>query len=73
MIGSQVILYFVGGSLQFIEPALHVTTEAGWLPVSYTLAIAAIAPYCGYLQDLFGKRYIALFGAMLCCVGISKF
>jgi MFS family permease len=38
--------------------------------VANTLAIAAVAPYTGYLQDLFGKRYIALFGALLICVGI---
>lgn len=70
MIGSQIILYFVGGSLQFIVPDLKAADTAVWLPVANTLAIAAVAPYTGYLQDLFGKRYIALFGALLICVGI---
>ena len=68
--GSQIILYFVGASLQFITPDLKAPSTAVWLPVSNTLAIAAVAPYTGYLQDLFGKRYIALFGALLICVGI---
>lgn len=39
------------------------------MPVANTLAIAAVCPFVGYLQDLFGKRYIALFGATLLCVG----
>lgn len=68
--GSQIILYFVGGSLQFVTADLKAPATAVWLPVANTLAIAAIAPYTGYLQDLFGKRYIALFGAVLICVGI---
>ena len=68
--GSQIILYFVGGSLTFITASLKAPSTAVWLPVSNTLAIAAVVPYTGYLQDLFGKRYIALFGATLICVGI---
>jgi len=60
----------VGGSLQFIVPDLNAPDTAVWLPVANTLAIAAIAPYTGYLQDLFGKRYIALIGSLLICVGI---
>lgn len=60
----------MGGSLQFIVPDLHAADSAVWLPVANTLAIAAVAPYTGYLQDLFGKRYIALFGALAICVGI---
>ena len=42
MTGSQIILYFVGGSLQFIVPDLHAEANAVWLPVSNTLAIAAV-------------------------------
>ena len=38
--------------------------------MSNTLAIAAVAPFVGYLQDLLGKRNIALFGALSICVGI---
>ena len=56
--------------MQFIVPALHAADSAVWLPVANTLAIAVVAPYTGYLQDLFGKRYIALFGALCICVGI---
>lgn len=34
-----------------------------------TLAIASVCPFVGYLQDLFGKRSIALLGAALLCIG----
>lgn len=63
------MLYFVGGSLTFITKSIGTTVASGWLPTANALAIAAIAPFVGYLQDLFGKRYIALFGALLLCVG----
>ncbi|KIW99735.1 uncharacterized protein Z518_11148 [Rhinocladiella mackenziei CBS 650.93] len=33
--------------------------------VATTLVIAVVVPYTGYLQDLFGKRYICLCGALL--------
>jgi MFS family permease len=41
-----------------------------WIPVSNTLALAAVAPFCGYLQDIFGKRNITLFGCVCIMVGI---
>ena len=35
-----------------------------------TLAIACISPLCGYLQDLFGRRYVLLSGGVLIIIGI---
>ena len=69
-VGSQVILYFTGGSLSFISEDLGITRGSAWLPTANILAIAATCPFAGYLQDLFGKRYIALFGSACICVGI---
>jgi MFS family permease len=69
LIGSQIPLYFVGGTLSFIAVDIGGADVIGWLPVANTLAIASVAPFVGYLQDLFGKRYISLFGAGLLCVG----
>ncbi|KAH6632971.1 major facilitator superfamily domain-containing protein [Boeremia exigua] len=69
--GSQVILYFTGGSLSFIAADLGITRGIVWLPTANILAIAATCPYAGYLQDLFGKRYIALFGAFCICLGCA--
>jgi MFS family permease len=69
--GSQVILYFTGASLSFIEADLNLARGSAWLPTANILAIAAVCPYAGYLQDLFGKRYIALFGSFCICLGCA--
>ena len=67
--GSQIILYFTGASLGFISEDIGLTRGSAWLPTANILAIAAACPYAGYLQDLFGKRMIALFGSLCLCVG----
>lgn len=69
--GSQIVLYFVGGSLGYVEAALGATGKGGWLTVSNTLAITAVAPFTGYLQDLVGRREITLIGSVLICLGIA--
>jgi MFS family permease len=68
--GSQIPLYFVGGSLSFIQKDLGATSQISWLPVANTLAIAAVTPFCGYLQDLFGRRNITIGGCLAIIVGI---
>ncbi|KIW63894.1 hypothetical protein PV04_08862 [Phialophora macrospora] len=67
-VGSQIPLYFVGGSLTYIASDLG-SASTGWLPVSNSLALAAVCPFCGYLQDMFGKRNISILGSILILVG----
>ncbi|KAF2021023.1 MFS general substrate transporter [Aaosphaeria arxii CBS 175.79] len=72
--GSQVILYFTGGSLGFIAEDLGLSRGSAWLPTANILAIAAVCPYAGYLQDIYGKNYvypqvIPLFGSLCICIG----
>jgi MFS family permease len=55
--------------LSFIVRGIGNPSGLGWLPTANSLAIAAVAPFVGYMQDLFGKRYISIFGAVLLCVG----
>ena len=69
--GSQILLYFTGGTLSYIAADLGNASIIGWLPVANTLAIASVCPFVGYLQDLFGKRYIAIFGATCLVIGCS--
>jgi MFS family permease len=69
--GSQILLYFTGGTLTYIAGDLGSADIIGWLPVANTLAIASVCPFVGYLQDLFGKRYIAIFGALCLCIGCA--
>ncbi|KAH0829233.1 putative major facilitator superfamily transporter [Fonsecaea pedrosoi] len=69
--GSQVMLYFVGGCLSFIEADLGAEKVGSWLPVSNTLAITAVSPFVGYLQDLLGRRNITLAGSIVIMLGIA--
>ncbi|KAH0845033.1 putative major facilitator superfamily transporter [Fonsecaea pedrosoi] len=68
-VGAQLPLYFVGGSLSLIAADLNIIDGAAWLGVSNNLAVAAVAPFCGYLQDLFGKRNVVLAGCLLVLAG----
>lgn len=65
------MLYFVGGCLGYIQAEFGATANSSWLPVSNTLAITAVAPFVGYLQDLLGRRNITLFGSVIIMVGIA--
>lgn len=69
--GSHILLYFTGGTLTYIAADIGNQAAIGWLPVANTLTIASVCPFVGYLQDLFGKRYIAIFGACLLVIGCS--
>ena len=68
-VGSQIPLYFVGGSLSFIAKDIGGAEASAWLAVSYALALSAVAPFCGYLQDLVGRRNITLGGGVSLMMG----
>ncbi|KAL1894032.1 hypothetical protein Sste5346_006174 [Sporothrix stenoceras] len=68
---SMIMLYFTGAALSYIEEDLGAANTGTWLPVSNTLAIAAVAPFVGYLQDLLGRRYITLIGSVVIIVGLA--
>lgn len=63
------ILYFVGGCLSYIAADLDAVALEGWLPVANILTVAAVAPFTGYLEDIFGRRIIAIGGAVALCIG----
>lgn len=65
------MLYFVGGCLTFMEADLGAENVGSWLPVANTLALSAVAPFVGYLQDLLGRRHITLAGLIVIMVGIA--
>jgi MFS family permease len=46
-------------------------TQSSWLPVCNTLAVASVAPFSGYLQDIFGRRTITLIGSLLIMAGLA--
>lgn len=43
---------------------------SSWIPVCNTLAVAAVAPFTGYLTDLFGRRKITLAGSVFIMIGL---
>jgi MFS family permease len=45
-------------------------TQSSWLPVCNTLAVASVAPFSGYLTDIFGRRNITLGGSIFIMVGL---
>lgn len=63
----------MGGCLSYIAEDLHATGAEGWLPVANILAVAAVAPFTGYMEDLLGRRVIAISGAVTLCVGCIIF
>ncbi|EME44833.1 hypothetical protein DOTSEDRAFT_22951, partial [Dothistroma septosporum NZE10] len=69
-VGAQIPLYFIGGSLSYVVADLGSPSVSSWLTVSYTLAIGAIAPFCGYLADILGQRNVVLVGELLVIVGL---
>ncbi|KAH7386393.1 putative major facilitator superfamily transporter [Cadophora sp. MPI-SDFR-AT-0126] len=72
-VGSQVPLYFTGGMLSYMAADLggEALKSASWIPVCNTLAVASVAPFSGYLTDIFGRRNITLIGSLLIIVGIA--
>jgi MFS family permease len=68
--GSQLPLLLGSGSLPFIIKDLGGANIDSWVPVAYSLTLASVSPFSGYLQDVFGRRNICLVGGMILCVGI---
>ena len=50
--GSQILLYFTGGTLSYIAADLGNAGAIGWLPVANTLAIASVCPFVGCTYSL---------------------
>ncbi|KAL5364874.1 major facilitator superfamily domain-containing protein [Aspergillus floccosus] len=68
-VGSQIPIYFVGGELTFIVAEIGHADAGSWITVAYTLPLAAVAPFTGYLQDLVGRRYVTLVGGVFLMLG----
>ena len=60
-------------NVTFLHPGKHARDSIGeerkQEVICPALTDLQVCPFVGYLQDLFGKRYIALFGALLICLG----
>ncbi|OCK83985.1 MFS general substrate transporter [Lepidopterella palustris CBS 459.81] len=70
-VGANLPLFFISGSLSFIYTSIPNPSTQGWATTAYGIALAAITPFSGYLQDLVGRRYIAIAGSLSLCVGLA--
>ncbi|TEY67141.1 hypothetical protein BOTCAL_0129g00130 [Botryotinia calthae] len=68
--GSQIPVYLFGGIPPYIYGDLGGADRWTWFVLSNLLALAAVCPFVGALSDLFGRRYIAIFGAGLIVIGM---
>lgn len=62
-------MYFLAGALSYIVKDIGAESNAAWLPISYTLAAAVPVLFTGYLQDIFGRRNIAMISGFLVIIG----
>ncbi|OCK74475.1 putative major facilitator superfamily transporter [Lepidopterella palustris CBS 459.81] len=69
-VGANLPLFFVGGALTFIQASIPNPSTTGWATTAYGIALASITPFTGYLQDLFGRRYISIAGSLTLCIGL---
>lgn len=68
--GSQIPVYLFGGIPPEIYGALGGVDRWIWMILGNLLALAAICPFVGTLSDLFGRRYVAISGALLIIIGM---
>lgn len=68
-VGSQIPLYLFGGVIADIYADIGGVDRWVWFAIGYLIPNAALCPFVGALSDLFGRRYLALFGQVLLIVG----
>ncbi|XHF96548.1 hypothetical protein AWENTII_000177 [Aspergillus wentii] len=68
--GSQIPVYLFGGIPPYIYRSIGGPDRWIWLVLSNLLALAGVCPFVGSLSDLIGRRYVAIIGASLVCLGM---
>lgn len=68
--GSQIPLYLFGAIPPYIYSDIGGADRWTWITLSNILALGAVCPFVGSLSDLFGRRYIAISGALFIILGM---
>ncbi|EEA26937.1 hypothetical protein TMatcc_004782 [Talaromyces marneffei ATCC 18224] len=68
--GSQIPIYLFGGIPPYIYASIGGADRWIWFVLANLLALAGICPFVGSLSDLLGRRYVAILGATLVCLGL---
>lgn len=67
---SQIPLYFFGGVAPDIYADIGGFDRWIWMVIGYLIALAAIAPFCGAMSDLVGRRWVAVGGSVVIIIGM---
>jgi MFS family permease len=68
-VGSQIPLYLFGSVLPRIYADIGGADRYVWFVIGYLIPNAALCPFVGALSDMFGRRYVAIFGQVLLIIG----
>ncbi|KAJ5595549.1 uncharacterized protein N7459_001757 [Penicillium hispanicum] len=68
--GSQIPVYFFGGIPPYIYRSIGGADRWVWFVLANLLSLAGVCPFVGSLSDLIGRRYVAIIGASLICLGM---
>ncbi|PKY02248.1 putative MFS drug efflux pump [Aspergillus campestris IBT 28561] len=68
--GSQIPVYLFGGIPPYIYASIGGADRWVWFVLANLLGLAGVCPFVGSLSDLIGRRYVAIIGASLVCIGM---
>ncbi|PWY90507.1 MFS general substrate transporter [Aspergillus sclerotioniger CBS 115572] len=68
--GSQIPVYLFGGIPPYVYGDIGGADRWVWFVLANLLALAGVCPFVGSLSDLIGRRYVALIGTSLVCLGM---
>ncbi|PGH14634.1 hypothetical protein AJ79_02969 [Helicocarpus griseus UAMH5409] len=68
--GSQIPVYLFGGIPPYIYSDIGGADRWVWFVLANLLALAGVCPFVGSLSDLIGRRWVAIIGASLICIGM---
>lgn len=68
--GSQIPIYLFGAIPPYIYADIGGSDRWTWITLANILALGAVCPFVGSLSDLFGRRYIAISGALFTILGM---
>ncbi|GAM87545.1 hypothetical protein ANO11243_055710 [Dothideomycetidae sp. 11243] len=68
-VGSQIPLYLIGGVLPDVYGEIGGYDRWVWVTIAYFIPVAALCPFVGELSDLFGRKYVGMFGQLLLVIG----
>ncbi|PLN75818.1 putative MFS drug efflux pump [Aspergillus taichungensis] len=68
--GSQIPVYLFGGIPPYIYGSIGGADRWVWFVLANLLGLAGVCPFVGSLSDLIGRRYVAIIGASLVCIGM---